>query len=174
MFLKMLNPIPMWKQGRRINFLIAALTITFFSCHSNIKKKERVPFNFNWLCSNWINDADTSALFFENWSQFDSTEYHGTSFIIAHHDTVFYESISLLNTDTGIYYQVSVRNQNDAQKVSFKLVSDKNNRVIFENKNHDFPQIIGYNYASKDTLNAWIEGMVKGKYRKENFMMWRK
>jgi hypothetical protein len=51
----------------------------------------------------------------------------------------------------------------------FTLVSAGNNRFIFENKEHDFPQKIIYHFASSNLLNASIEGEIKGKMNKKEF-----
>jgi hypothetical protein len=79
----------------------------------------------------------------------------------------------LRNLDSGTYYSVNVRNQNLNDIVDFKLVSSTNRTFVFENKKHDFPQSITYQYKAPDTLIAWIEGFVKGEQKKETFLMWR-
>ena len=41
--------------------------------------------------------------------------------------------------------------------------------VVFENPQHDFPQKIGYQRTTPDTLLAWIEGTDKGQTRRIEF-----
>ncbi len=122
---------------------------------------------------NWKNDKDTSALFFEQWIKNQERNYSGVSYVLSMKDTVFFESIQLNNSDSGIYYSVAVQNQNLREVVNFKLISNANSTYIFENKKHDFPQSITYQYKAPDTLNAWITGVVNGKIKKEMFLMWR-
>lgn len=148
--------------------------LVFLSCTSPIKKHKVTDYDFNWLCTNWVNHSDTSALFFENWTKINHNKYKGVSYVIASNDTVFFESIQLLNSDSGTFYQVAVKNQNEGKAVSFKLISAQNQTFIFENNNHDFPKKIGYQLISNDTLKAWIEGSVGGKHKEQTFLMWRK
>jgi hypothetical protein len=41
--------------------------------------------------------------------------------------------------------------------------------ILFENREHDFPQRIGYRRDGRDALAAWIEGSVNGKSRRVDF-----
>jgi hypothetical protein len=41
--------------------------------------------------------------------------------------------------------------------------------VVFENAEHDFPQRVGYERSSADSLKAWIEGSDKGQPRRIEF-----
>jgi hypothetical protein len=165
----------MEKQGKKINLVIFGFLIVFVACqHSKKNQSNTEPVKFDWLEGHWINDKDTSTLFFENWTKNSSENYTGISYILAHNDTVFFETIELNYTDTGTYYSVSVQNQNNANTVDFKLISTENYTYTFENKKHDFPQKIIYQYQSPDTLNAWIEGIVNGVKKRETFLMWRK
>lgn len=143
------------------------------SCHSHQKQSLPASPDFSWLKGNWINTSDSNATFYENWTASGTNTYQGNSFIIAHGDTVFNETIELSIADTACYYIVSVKNQNKGEKVSFKMISNEDNNVVFENKLHDFPQRIVYQYKAPDTLNAWIEGTVNHKAKKETFTMWR-
>lgn len=143
------------------------------ACSSKQREIDNVKANFDWLCDNWVNNQDSTVIFFENWHKVDDKNYDGISYILSKKDTVFFESIKLLISDTGTYYSVRVRNQNNGNAINFKLISSKNNNYIFENKKHDFPQRIGYNQVNSDTLHAWIEGFSKGKNKKEKFLMWR-
>ena len=161
--------------GKKINASFIIVFVAFLSCNqSNIKStSDSNTSDFKWIVGKWTNNTDSNAIFFENWSVNSFGNYNGVSYILSKKDTVFYESIQLNNSDSGIFYSVAVNNQNKAQAVHFKLVSTKNQTYIFENKKHDFPQSITYQYKAPDTLNAWIEGTVKGNLKKESFLMWR-
>jgi hypothetical protein len=164
----------MVQQVKKIKLFIIACSVFLTSCQNanNSKPKNILP-DFEWLVGKWINNQDSTALFFENWTKNDAGDFNGKSYILAHHDTVFFESIKLHSLDSGTYYSVSVRNQNLSDVVHFKLVSSANQTFVFENKKHDFPQSITYQYKAPDTLNAWIEGLIKGELKKETFLMWR-
>ena len=164
----------MLKQVKIASLLFTSTLFILIACQSKQNKQPKLlTADFNWLCGNWINNQDSTALYFENWIENESGNFEGTSYVIAKQDTVFFEKIQLFTSDTGIYYAVSVRNQNDANAIHFKLISCSNNIYSFENKKHDFPQQINYQFKAPDTLNAWIEGIVDGKTKKESFLMWR-
>jgi uncharacterized protein YutD len=165
----------MLKLAKKIKLIFQiAFLFVVNACNSNSTNKNSASIpNFDWLVGNWINNQDTAALFFENWTKDSQENYLGKSFIISHNDTVFFESIQLHISDTGTYYSVSVNNQNNAETVHFKMVSNVNHTFKFENKKHDFPQSINYQFKAPDTLNAWISGIINGKVRKESFLMWR-
>lgn len=169
-----LNQIQMVKQAKKTSVILLTFVIIFTACSNSNNKVKTSSQNFDWLAGKWINDKDTSALFFENWSKSALGNFIGTSYVLSNNDTVFYEAINLLISDTGTFYCVSVKNQNEGAAINFKLTSNDNQRFTFENKNHDFPQTINYQYNAPDTIIASIEGMVKGKMRKESFLMWRK
>ena len=155
-------------------FFIGIILLT--SCNQISQKNETKKSNhlFNWLAGEWVNDTDSNAIFHENWSKVSDQKYMANSYILKLQDTIFFETIDLEINDTATFYKVSVKNQNGAEAVSFRLVSNENDTYVFENKQHDFPQRIIYQYKVPDTLNAWIEGIVKGEPRKETFLMWRK
>lgn len=52
---------------------------------------------------------------------------------------------------------------------SFTSIQLTDSLVIFENKSHDFPQRVGYRLMPDGSLNAWIEGTMKGKTRHIDF-----
>jgi hypothetical protein len=58
--------------------------------------------------------------------------------------------------------------------VPFKLVSSENNRLVFENPGHDFPQRIIYTLHAADSLTATTAGLVDGADRSIDFHFKRK
>jgi hypothetical protein len=155
-------------------FILTSFLVTACSQPSKESKKPINLLDFDWLQGQWINNEDSNAIFYENWSKISSKKLTANSFILKSQDTIFFETIILEIHDTATFYKVSVKNQNNAEAVNFKLVSNDYQSFIFENKLHDFPQRIIYQYKAPDTLHAWIEGIVKGELRKETFLMWRK
>lgn len=106
---------------------------------------------------------------FERWERFDEVTLAGESFRISEDDTIRLESIRLVSRPEGIFYIPIVENQNDGQPVSFKLISSDDNKFVFENKQHDFPQRIIYSIVTKDSIVARIEGISKGKEASSDF-----
>ena len=164
----------MVKPEKIIKPFLFILILNIVACSSNknnadASKKD----DFDWLCGNWINDKDSTAVFLERWTKSSPGNYNGESCVIDGNDTVFFESIQLQNTDTGIFYSVTILNQNEGIAVPFKLISSSGQTFVFENKKHDFPQRIKYEFKAPDTLNASIEGLVNGVVKQEHFLMWR-
>ena len=54
-----------------------------------------------------------------------------------------------------LYYVALPSGQKEA---AFKAQSLSDTEVVFENKEHDFPQAIGYSQGPEDTMLAYIEG----------------
>ena len=117
----------------------------------------------NWHHSSTEGDAT------EKWSPGNDSIYTAESFITVKNDTVFYETVSLEQRDSSLYYIVSAKGQNTGGSVSFKLTSDSDTTLVFENPDHDFPKKITYNRIGDDSLFAEISGEVNGKERSEGF-----
>ena len=82
---------------------------------------------------------------------------------------VFAETMALEQKADSLLLTVATANQNDKKPVTFKMISSENGQFTFENKDHDFPQRIIYTNPAKDSLHAWIEGIVNGESKKVDF-----
>jgi len=113
---------------------------------------------------------------FEEWKSLQSNKLSGKSYIIDidHTDTIILETISIEDIDNEWFYITTVGDQNDGKAVRFKLISSANDLYIFENKLHDFPQRINYQFIGNDSIAASIEGEVKGEVQKVYFNFKRK
>jgi hypothetical protein len=63
-------------------------------------------------------------------------------------------------------YEAHPSGQPAATFLSIELTASK---VVFENREHDFPQRVGYERTAPDTLSAWIDGTINGKARRVEF-----
>ncbi len=52
---------------------------------------------------------------------------------------------------------------------SFTSIELTDSLVVFENKEHDFPQRIGYRLLPDGNLSAWVEGVRAGKLHRNDF-----
>ncbi len=147
------------------------LVFILFSCQN--KKGSREIDQLVWLVGNWETIAPQGQLY-ENWTQSNDTILKGSSHMVINDDTVFTESLSIEQRNDGLYYIPSVSNQNAGKPVLFRFIENNNGEIIFENKEHDFPQRIIYKHPHPDTLYARIEGLDNKEYRKEVFFMLRK
>ncbi len=126
--------------------------------------------NFDWLKGSWTQETGNSKLV-ETWDTNTDTELHGKSYFIRNKDTVYTESLKIKIDKEAIYYSAAVSNQNNGNPIKFKLINNLiADTLIFENKNHDFPQRICYIKPKNNTLKTFIDGTNKGVYKKVDFL----
>lgn len=143
--------------------LLSIITLfVFFSC-SNPAPEET---SFSWLEGEWKGMESDTAYFFENWKT-SGEALNGVGGMVINNDTVFFEQISIIKKENDHYYRV-IGEGNEAP-VDFKYIGLKNDTAVFENKAHDFPQRIVYYYKENGKLFAMIDGVMDGKYQKQNF-----
>ncbi len=147
----------------RIIFLLIITSSLFISCN---RKNEME--NFNWIAGKWENISDSSR-FYENWEKMNDSVFAGEAFVIESGETVFSEKISIEKKGSDIFYFANVADQNNGQPIPFKLISSSLNEVIFENKDHDFPNKITYSQISGDSMMVKIEGLRMRKSHTEYF-----
>ena len=109
------------------------------------------------------------GVIYEEWNVTNDKKLTGRSYRINNADTIIMERIELFCEGNDIVYQPTVSDQNNQQPVSFKLISNADNRYVFENKNHDFPQRVIYKLVSNDAVHARIEGIRNGQERGSDF-----
>jgi Domain of unknown function (DUF6265) len=130
---------------------------------SNIKKAQ-------WLIGTWENKTPKGSIY-ETWSKANDNEFSGKSYIIKEKDTIVFENIQLVQEQNGLFYIPVVKTQNDGLPVRFASKAISENQLVFENLQHDFPQIISYTKISADSLVAEISGTKNGRERKQTFSM---
>jgi Domain of unknown function (DUF6265) len=80
-------------------------------------------------------------------------------------ELVTYELVVLRERGDGLAYEANPSGQAPAVFLSSVIAE---NRIVFENAQHDFPQRIGYERKGADLL-AWIEGTRNGQARRLEF-----
>ncbi len=105
----------------------------------------------------------------ERWKIISPTELYSTGFRVIGKDTTIEEKVRVIKKGDDIYYVPTVKDQNGGKEVYFKLTSTEKGEFIFSNPAHDFPQRVIYQIISRDSLHAWIDGEVKGKFIKQDF-----
>jgi len=124
----------------------------------------------NWLLGNWVTKIDDGILL-ENWKQLNDSTFHGESFFIKGNDTLHSEAIVLQQKGEELFYNATVKGQNENKAVPFKLTNKTEKQLVFENPKHDYPQKITYTQINKDSLVASISGVQLGKASVEKFGM---
>ena len=118
-----------------------------------------------------VEEADKyfgKADIFEEWEVVNENELVGTSYNInLGTDEKYVSEILFLKKFENIWVYVAIpKNQTITL---FALKEFTLNKFIFENKEHDFPQRIIYEFSPDGKLLAVVEGEVEGKIRREEF-----
>lgn len=121
-----------------------------------------------WLLGRWENNSAQGNLS-EIWKKQNDSLYLGASYFVIAGDTVFSESIELVEKNDEVNYIVTGVEGNEGP-VPFKLKSSNESMLVFENPKHDFPQTITYTHKG-DSVIAVISGKQNGKPKKEYFRM---
>lgn len=123
-----------------------------------------------WLIGTWENKTKKGSIY-ETWTKADNNELLGKSYTVKDKDTIIFENIRLVQENEKLFYTPTVNNQNDGLPVRFAAKTISANQLVFENPEHDFPQIITYTKITSDSLIAEISGTKNGQKRKQTFPM---
>lgn len=123
-----------------------------------------------WLTGTWENKTARGSIY-ETWNKTSETELAGKSYIVKEKDTVVFENIRLVQEKDSLFYIPAVKNQNDGLPVRFANKTISETQLVFENLQHDFPQIISYTKITRDSLVAEISGTKNGRERRQLFPM---
>lgn len=140
------------------------LIVCFFS---SFAQKETLN-NFDIFVGKWERDIK-KGMTHEFWEKVDYNTFKGRSLNIVGVDSTVLETVLIKKIDMETYYIVTVAGQNKEKPVQFKLVKTENNTFVFENLQHDFPQIIIYEFVSNEKLKAQIKGKINEKWKTVDF-----
>ena len=147
----------------RSQFLILLFFVFCMSCKSTSELAE-----IEWVLGKWqVNESSS----FEEWMKVSKDIYRGKGYKVRKNDTLITETIEIVKRDDAIFYIPSVSDQNDGKPVAFRLISKKQEELVFENKKHDFPQRIIYEKRSDSLIDARIEGMKQGFFSEVKFKL---
>jgi hypothetical protein len=143
------------------------LTILLLVGASKVEHKQ--AFDAFKVCEGeWIFQTNEGN-FQESWNYVNDSLFIGSGCFIQQGDTLFKENIRVILSNGTMFYCAIDASQNGGEEVCFPLKKFTGKRWEFELKEHDFPQLIGYEKPQSDSLFAWIEGTVKEKFRKNEF-----
>lgn len=119
----------------------------------------------NWLAGSWIAKKDHSETE-EHWLPAKGEMMLAINRTVRAGRPTSFEFLRIEQRGSQISYLASPSGK---PAVEFKLIELGNQRVVFENKTHDFPQRIIYWRESDGSLRARIEGEVQGKLRSQEW-----
>ncbi len=122
-----------------------------------------------WMAGCWSQDGREAGSV-EQWTAPAGGSMLGMNRIVSGGKTISFEFMRIVEKDGWTGFVASPSGQETAR---FELISMSANRVIFENKEHDFPQRIIYRLDSDGDLLGRIEGILDGMDRAADFPMTR-
>jgi hypothetical protein len=147
-------------------FKLLILILLLSACQTKEKKTENnYRTFFTQMPGKWLLENKTTV---EKWEK-DGDNYKSTVYKLLGKDSIVSERIRITEIEGEIYYEATVRGQNHEKPVLFKLTESTKDKVVFENKTHDFPQKITYQFTGQDKLTATIQGLMDAKQQKIDF-----
>lgn len=150
------------------NFFITVISLAILYAWT-IKQTNDIQ-KAEWLIGTWENKTQKGSIY-ETWTKTGDNEFSGKSYSVKDKDTIVFENIRLVQENKKMFYIPTVNNQNDGLPVRFAAKTISENQLVFENPEHDFPQIITYTKITSDSLIAEISGTKNGQKRKQTFPM---
>jgi len=120
----------------------------------------------SWLQGCWESVTAQRAIE-EQWMAPRGTSMLMMGRTVRNGELVDYELVVLKEDGGRLVYEAHPAGQPSAV---FHSVDVAAGRVVFENREHDFPQRVGYQQTAPDGLTAWVEGNDHGKERRIEFV----
>lgn len=105
----------------------------------------------------------------EEWIKENENHYKGKGYVLEGNDTTFIEFLEIKMVNDTLNYCAQVSNQNEGERIFFKLLANAAGRWEFVNEAHDFPKKIVYELDSDTTLRTYIQGPRDGRTVRVNF-----
>ena len=151
--------------------ILFLLTILIFASCKNSEANEKDKIKVaNWLLGNWENKSSDGNLT-ETWKKVNDSTFQAQSYFIKENDTLHFETITMQQKGEELTYSAAVKGQNNDKPVAFKLTTQTEKQLVFENPKHDYPKKISYTQITSDSLVAKISGIQQGKPSSEQFSM---
>jgi len=129
---------------------------------------EMGPGNLNWILGKWSGPVGT-AIAEEDWKIDEDRVYTGVGRTIVDGKVAFTEVFRIDTLENGkLAYIATPQGQNTTV---FEAVSHGMNGMRFENREHDFPQVIEYKYDGGARVDILLEGVENGKKRQVTYFL---
>lgn len=146
--------------------LIASIFFLSTLCVSGQNKVTSIA-DLDGMAGCWERRDDVKKLLItEQWMSPAGTSILGMGRTVKDGKTTGWEFMRIEKRDDGLYF-VS-RPKENAEDTAFKLVRSTPGEVVFENKEHDFPQRVIYKLQGTKMIGR-IEGTMNGKERGIDF-----
>jgi hypothetical protein len=108
-----------------------------------------------WLAGDWRMER-AGRVVDEHWMAPAGGVMLGMSREVAKGKVVAHEFTQIREGPGGELFFVALPSRQ--KEATFKVVSQTDTETVFENKEHDFPQTVGYRLNPDGSVLAWIEG----------------
>ena len=141
--------------------ITVGLMLAAFNAHAEIA-------DLDWMSGCWaLAGQDDGSV--EQWSRPAGTTMLGFNRVVSDGKTVAFEYLRIIeDEDVGLVLIASPSGQETA---SFSLLNMSDNKVVFANPKHDFPQRIIFRLDDQGKLFGRIEGAIDGTARAVDFPM---
>ncbi len=119
-----------------------------------------------WLTGSWLcktENYETGEL----WQTPKGNLMLGLNRIVSNEGKTAFEFLRIFQQEDEIFYAAS---PNGKPATYFRLIELTQNKVVFENREHDFPQKITYNLLEGNKLSASIEGETKYEIKRKEWI----
>ncbi len=107
----------------------------------------------------WLAELSNDGKYVEAWTIKNDSLMEGRAIYVTRDKReVLAETVQLVYTSGTIRYIVTTAGQNDEKPVAFTLVKKEARSFTFENKAHDFPQQIHYQFPKNNVMKATVSG----------------
>lgn len=149
---------------KKVLFLF--LIISILSCNNSYSEIE----NIDWLEGSWTSQAEGNTIL-ENWKKSNDSTWTGQCLFCKNGKVLFTEKMIISKRNNLLQFSSESEFHNEKRTVQFIAKNSTNDKLVFQNLKHDFPQQIIYKRIHKDSIFAYITGKVNGKPKRVNFRM---
>jgi hypothetical protein len=141
---------------RTIILVIAGIFMHHVASAQKIKTMQHI----DWLAGHWMMEGK-KGITYEEWKIIDDNRMEGKGFKVFKKDTSMREELQIVIENGEMYYIATVKGQNNDEPVRFKMTDGNRRHMEFENKEHDFPKEIKYQWKQNDRYEVEIIGPLK-------------
>ncbi|HJR99422.1 MAG TPA: DUF6265 family protein [Flavobacterium sp.] len=150
--------------------LLLSLYLLATACQKNASDEKDQIKKANWLIGNWEYKTNIGTLS-ENWQKINDSTFKAQSLFIKDKDSIHNETILLQQNGDSLSYTTTIKGQNNNKPISFELINDNENELVFQNLKNDYPQKIVYKKAANNSLSTQIYGTQLGKPSSEKYIL---
>jgi hypothetical protein len=152
---------------------LVLLLLTACGNDKPVPTETTTSFPIEKLTGKW-EDISKENAFYEEWRIADKDSLIGKGYVLIQQDTVFIENLRMWKENGICKFAALISNQKKGEQIIFEQTGAQNGRIIFENRQHDFPQRIIYELISNVEMHVLIDGQQNGDYHKQHFSFIRK